>query len=264
MRLLRKLIKFTETEIADKFAENEIAAYDKIKEDSFASADSFVNKTGRRIFDLSFIYPLRDDGFAQRLLPLQNRIADILEDNVSEQGHFYQSAEDLHLTLLCCTKKSHLLSEAHKQQHREKALDFFLNPNREELFIKPKIYFYGGSAAQDAVIIHGYNFTELNNSRVALARYGFQHGLFDRKLGFKYAWQILQTDTVYPDIAHLSFVRLGRAITEGERLQINELLDSRDFGEAVFPELGLYEFSRWGVFSSGRGLANLIFGSDSQ
>ncbi|MDR1113558.1 MAG: hypothetical protein LBL50_00525 [Candidatus Margulisbacteria bacterium] len=262
MRLFRKLIKFTEAEIEGKFAENEVKAYKKSIKDASEPVNKFVNRTGRNIFDLTLIYPLRDDRLAQQLLSLQDPLADILGDSTRQQGHFYSKANDLHMTLLHCAERSSLFSAEHRQSYRDKFLEFFFD--RERLFVRPKIHFCGGSVGKDAVIIHGYNFTELNNSRLALARYGIQHKLFDKKLAREYSQKIFNTDLAFPNIAHLSLLRLGRVITTEERLQINELLAGLDFGETVFPELGLYEISEWGVFSSGRHWANLIFGRDPQ
>ncbi|MDR1452500.1 MAG: hypothetical protein LBJ25_00785 [Candidatus Margulisbacteria bacterium] len=262
MRLLRKVINFADTEVA---------AYNGIKEDSLAPVDKFVNKTGRKVFDLSLVYPLRDNNLARLLLPLQEEISGILGDGARMQGHFYPAAEELHMTLFHLALRSPLLSEAHKQGHREAALELFLNEKRKEFFVSPKIHFSGGSAAQDAVIIHGYNFAELNESRLRIARYGlrrvFEHGqgyeirprLFDRKRAHELARQIFYDDKVYPNLAHLTLLRFGRPLTANERLEINALLDSIDFGETVFSELGLYEFSSFGVFSSGQQRARLIF-----
>jgi hypothetical protein len=175
MRLFRKLIKFTEAEITGKFADNEIAAYNRVKKDGFTPAGSFVNKTGRKIFDLTLIYPLRDDRLTQQLLSLQDPIADILGDSAKKQGHFYLKANDLHLSLLHCAERSSQLSAEHRQLYRDKFLNFF--SDGVQFFVRPRIHFYGGSAGKDAVIIHGYNFTELNDSRVALARHGLRHRL---------------------------------------------------------------------------------------
>jgi hypothetical protein len=262
--LLKKIVSF---------AEDETAAYAEAKNGGLECAGKFVNKTGWKVFDLTLAYPLKDAGLAQRLLPWQEEISGILGDGARTQGHFYQSAEDLHLTLLNHTLRSPLLSEAHRQWHRDAALRLFLNENREELFVRPKIHFFGGSAGQNAVIIHGYNFAELNRSRVALARYGMREvlerrngryelvrpRLFDDKRGHELARQIFFEDRVRPNIAHLSLVRFGRAISAAERLEINALLDGIDFGETVFSELGLYELSSYGLFSSGQRRAQLIF-----
>ncbi|MDR2429114.1 MAG: hypothetical protein LBD62_04840 [Candidatus Margulisbacteria bacterium] len=269
MRLLRKLIKFTEAEIASKFALDEIAAYDEVIKKSFAPVDKFLYKIDQPIFELTLIYPLKDDGLARRLLPWQEAIGGVLGDDARTQGHFYSGAEDLHMTLLCHTSRSHLLSEAHKQRHREAALKLF--ENRKEFFISPGIHFCGGCATKDAVIIHGYNFTELNRSRVALARYGLRrmfddgHGyefrprLFDRKHGDEFARRIFDYGEISPNIAHLTLVRFRRPAAQEEQMKINELLRGVNFGETVFPELGLYEFSSFGVFSNSQRRAQLIF-----
>jgi hypothetical protein len=274
MCLLRKLIKFTDAEIADKFADNEIAAYygdNGVIAKSFAPVNKFSYKIGQPIFELTLIYPLKDDGLAQRLLPWQETIGGVLGDGARTQGHFYSGAEDLHMTLLCHTSRSHLLSEAHKQWHREAALRLFLNESRKELFISPRIQFCGGCATKDAVIIHGYNFTELNRSRVALARYGLrrvfdcEHGyefrpmLFDRRRAGELARQIFFNDEISPNIAHLTLIRFSRPATQEEQIKINELLRGVNFGETVFSELGLYEFSNFGVFSNSQRRAQLIF-----
>ena len=82
--------------------------------------------------------------------------------------------------------------------------------------------------------------------------------LFARKRASELAHQIFLDDKIYPNIAHLNLLRFGRPVAQEEQMKINELLGSIDFGETVFSELGLYEFSNYGVFSSSRRLANLI------
>jgi hypothetical protein len=262
--LLKKIVSF---------AEDEIAAYAEVREKSFAPIGRFANKIGRPIFELALIYPLNNDPLAARLLSALDDVGSILGDGARTQGHFYFGAADFHLTLLCHTSRSHLLSEAHKQWHRDAALDLFSNENRKEIFVKPKIHFFGGGATQDSVIVHGYNFAELNRSRVALARYGLREvlerrngrfelvrpRLFDDKRSDELATQIFFEDRVYPNIAHLTLLRFGRPVAQKEQIEINELLGGIDFGEAVFPELGLYEFSSYGVFSNSQRRAQLIF-----
>ncbi|GBR76971.1 hypothetical protein NO2_1436, partial [Candidatus Termititenax persephonae] len=236
--------------------ENEVAAYAQIRRDGLTFAAKFQGKLGRKVFDLSLIYPLKDDRLAQSLLSLQPRLGDILGDSMRNQGHFYPSAKSFHLTLLHHTMKSPLLSEAHRQDFRNKAMDLFFN--EDQLLVKPRIHFFGGSVGIDAVIIHGYNFASLNQSRLALARYGMRHQLFDRNISREYAWQIISHDLVSPNIAHLGLLRLGRAITLEERLRINALLNNVNFGETTFSEVGLYELSRWGIFSPDNWLAHQV------
>ena len=231
-----------------KLIKSEESVYAELRENDIQRA---IMRVGQKVFNLTFIYALQDKQMAERLLGAQQSIKDILGD-----GHYYFTEQDLHMTLFIPALRSPLLSTANRQQHREKALDFFINPEARKLFISPTIHFRGGHAGS-SVIVHGYSYKELNESRLALVRHGLRYRLFDYKRALNYAKQIVYKGLIYPNIAHINLVRLDREISADQRNAVNNLLAEYDFGQMTFPEVGLYEFPRFGIFSTGKCLDSI-------
>jgi len=223
-------------------AENEIYEGIKNRNNIEISSDDFTHRMGEKSFTLVWVCPISDRNVPSRLWPAQKEVIKNLlaiqkkiKKDLGDAGHFYQTEKDLHMTFFTHTdiKASDLadLSEAKRNEYRASARTLTWRLNKENYTLRD-VYFYGGLATQNSVIISGYNFAELEKSRDIL----------------KTGYPIANT----PNIAHISLIQFREHVPLAVREKINEKLNNIDFGKAVFPTLGLYEFNSFGVFSEGR------------
>ena len=242
--MLRKLIS--------GFDRGEVAAYRKIKNGKRVLTN---NTTGQECFDLSLIYPVQNKRFVGQLLNIQDTIIRRIIGNTN-QYNYPQSANDFHLTFLSFVHEASL-SETLRQEYRDKALDLIHN---KEKFLTPlKIHFFGGCITQDAIIINGYNFQKLNESRVAAARYGMRVGLFSKESGLKNAFSILEHNVADQNLAHMTLFRFNSTVDAETRAEINRVLQDVDFGEVVLSKLELREIRRYGLLNGSQRIGSLLF-----
>lgn len=236
------------------FDADEISLYESIRRnnstpDAANARNNFKSQVGKECYNLSFIYPVvldtnEGDLLAKKLMNIQNEIKKVIGDD-----HFYSTAKDLHMTFLAHTDKTTSLPEATQQEYRKMAEKVILD--EENLFRKQEIHFFGGCSTRDAVIIHGYDFAELNKSRLATVFHSMRNGFFDEDMKLRYGNQIEKNMMISPNIAHMSLIYFKNYVGLEERQKINELLSGQDFGKTIFSEVGLYEFFGFDGFSKG-------------
>ena len=215
------------------------ARYTEARVDGIINPNSFCERTNTPWFDLTFIYPVRDKIFLSELMKVQQEIKKILG---SDAPHHYQAEQDIHLTFYCHAEGPVSTPDSIKEDQRKSAQKMF----NDHTFINPWPIFQGGCVGRNAIIIHGYDSESANRDRLKLVYEGIAKSIYDKTA----------INNVRPNLVHISLIRLLKEpISIAQRYAINRLLEGMDFGTVSLSEIGLYEFSRYGIFSSGKMLA---------
>jgi len=207
-----------------------IRNYAEIKNTGLSDISSFCTNTGSPWFDLTFIYPIKEKAFLRSLLDLQTDLKKVIGP-----GHFYQGLNSFHITFYCHFEDEVSISEKTKQQEQNTAFRIF-----KGFDFKPvTVDFSGGCIATKAIILAGFDNNQLNNDRKRLVEFGIENNYYSRQ----------RLQAIYPNVTHISLVRLLEPIDAIQRARVNLILDNFHYSGLGLTNIGLYQINKFGVLS---------------